>query len=343
MAPPSTLILGSAKSGTTALFYAIRAAMRRATGQDIQGLFEPRDMQAFQRYFDRSGDPVLLCKGLLGPVMRGMQDALPRFDRRIVIYRDPRDNIVSRLLFMPPRLLSNVDRSKCDDYLELIRQKQADPRSISVLAILQAVSQMAGRDDVPDNFRSNAVLPANIQREHGDQFWMFPYDDLVEGRFDRLSAYLGLEVTPEFEVDGQHGYVSRSKGSGEWRSWFLPEDIAFFALDVADDYTLMGFDPSETADDDPQISPGNSIDYARKQVDRLQAKRQAVRVRRREKTRTEAELKVASGPNGGRQPRKPRKQNEAVAAPSTDKAATATDRAVEARRARRQKRQAPNA
>ena len=281
MAPSSTLILGSAKSGTTALFYAIRAAINRAMGCDIKGLFEPRNMRAFRHHLESSDDPVWLCKALLAPIMRNMQDVVDRFDRRIVIYRDPRDNIVSRLLFMPPRLLFDIDRSKCDDYIGLIRRKQADPSGLSVLAILRALEGMSKRDDLIRNFRDNAIMPAQIRRAHGDRFWMFAYDDLIEGRFERLSEYLEIEVTPDFEVDGQHGHVSRSKGSGEWRSWFLPEDIEYFALDVADDYALLGFDPAEAAGPNPQIIPETSSHYVQQQVERLMAKRRSSRVRRR--------------------------------------------------------------
>lgn len=277
----STLILGTAKSGTTALFYAVRAAMSRATGQDLKGRFAPRDMDAFRRYFQSSGDPVFLCKALLGPTIRGMQRAVDRFDRRIVLSRDPRDNIVSRLLFMPPRLLFETDESKCGAYVDLIRKKQADPGSLSILSILRQLESMAGRRDLPKNFRDGATLPAKVIRDHGDSFWMFGYDELIEGRFERLNAFLGVEVTPEFEVDGQHGYVSRSKGSGEWRSWFLAEDIDYFVCEVADDYVAMGFDPSETADPNAQINPKTGSDYVQKQVDRLIASRASARERRR--------------------------------------------------------------
>ena len=338
MAPPSTLILGSAKSGTTALFYAIRAAMNRATGHDVKGLFEPRKMDAYRRYFKSTDDPVFLCKALLGPAMRNMQSALDRFDRRIVIYRDPRDNIVSRLLFMPPRLLFGVDQTKCDDYLDLIRQKQADPGSLSVLAILRALEGMSGRDNLLTNFRDNAVMPARIQRTYGDRFWMFAYDDLLNGCFDRLSAYLGIEVTADFKVDSQHGYVSRSMSSGEWRSWFLPEDIAYFAHDVAEDYVLLGFDPTESADPTPQISPETSSDYAHQQVERLETKNRSSRVRRR------LEARATAVPDAvlTRQRRRAQKQAKTIAA-STEKSvdASADKVAAEARRARRLKRNPP--
>jgi hypothetical protein len=339
--PPSTLILGSAKSGTTALFYAIRAAMNRATGSDIKGLFEPRDMDAYRRYFQSSGDPVFLCKALLGPVMRGMQRALDRFDRRIVLSRDPRDNIVSRLLFMPPRLLFETDPSKCDDYLDLIRRKQADPGSLSVLAILRALEGLSKRDNLVKNFRDNAVLPAKIMQTYGDRFWMFGYDDLVEGRFGRLSEFLGIEVTTDFKVDGQHGYVSRSKGSGEWRSWFLPEDIDYFAREVAEDYALMGFDPAETADPAPQITPETASGYVQKQVDRLGSKRSSGKERKRRELRQVIDEDAPARLPAARGARKQALQ--AVVQTGDAGPGTLDEAAAEARRARRQKRKAPKA
>lgn len=333
VATPSTLILGPAKSGTTALFYAIRAAMVRATGQDIKGLFEPRDMDAFRRYFQSSGDPVFLCKALLGPTMRGMQRAVDRFDRRIVLSRDPCDNIVSRLLFMPPRLLFETDESKCQAYVDLIRRKQADPGSLSILSILHRLESMAGRKGLPKNYRDGATLTAKIMLGHGDRFWMFGYDELVEGRFERLSAFLGVEVTPDFEVDGQHGYVSRSKGSGEWRSWFLAEDIDYFVREVADDYVVMGFDPTETADPNPQINPKTGSNYVQKQVDRLIARRAWAKERNRRELQEVVALVREKTPR--------EKRGKGTAARTvTAVPATPNQKDQEARLARRMKRKA---
>lgn len=280
---PNTLILGSAKSGTTALFYAIRQAMERESGTHVKGLFEPRKMMAFRSYFAETQDPALLCKALLGPTMRNMSEALNRFDRKIVIFRDPRDNIVSRLLFMPPRLLARKGQASFDALVALIRQKEADPKSLSVVAILKEIERLSGEDHVLANFRMNAVHPAEVKRKFGDQFFMFPYEDLITNSFSDLSAYLGFTITPDFAVGAQHGYVTRGKGSGEWRSWFLNEDVTYFATEVAEDYLLLGFDPTEAPDAAPVINPDTGSTYLIKQAARHTDKRLQVKERRKER------------------------------------------------------------
>ncbi|MBY5935549.1 hypothetical protein KUV51_21250 [Tateyamaria omphalii] len=277
-----TLILGAAKSGTTALFYAIQKSMEQASGSPVKGLFEPRDMDAFKSYFETTQDPARLCKALLGPVTRRMTDALDEFDRKIIIFRDPRDNVVSRLLFNPPRLLDKSGPEKNQAFLDLIKQKEEAPDSISVLGILREVGKLTDRSDLPDIYRKNAIIPAVVKRKWDDAFFMFSYEDLLTQSFGALGDYLGLDMTSEFEVADKHEYVSRSKGSGEWKAWFHEEDVAYFANEVADDYRLLGFDPAETPDAAPSIDPATASEYVVKQIKRHEEKRAMKRRKRME-------------------------------------------------------------
>src|SRR5947209_20200187 len=101
--PKGILILGAAKSGTTALFYAIKNALVSGRGVSVAGLFEPTEEREIVQYLSSTTDQVRLVKGLLGPLLRrgsAVERLIAEFDRKIVIYRDPRDNVVSRICFM---------------------------------------------------------------------------------------------------------------------------------------------------------------------------------------------------------------------------------------------------
>lgn len=312
---PSVLILGAAKSGTTALFYAVRAAMEQRVGQPIKGLFEPRSPATIKAYLSDPADPAKLSKALLGPTLRGNPRVIERFDRKVVIYRDPRDNIVSRLLFMPAKLFRPSERAKTDQVIGLIRRKEADPAAISMTSIIAEMARLSGRDDLLDNMRNNAVLPAKVKREHGTRWHMMPYDRLIAQDFAALGDYLGFPIGGDFAVGAQHGYVARGKGSGEWRNWFLPEDISFFAGEVADDYRLLGFDPDETPDPEPAIDPKTGSDYLAQQFERIRAKG----VRGREKRRAaNADDPGAVAALLERQRRRQRKRERAAAGVATD-------------------------
>lgn len=281
----SILILGAAKSGTTALFYAIRSALTGGLGLKVEGNFEPVDADDILQYLRTSADDVKLVKALLGPILRRGSLLSEQFDRRIVIYRDPRDNIVSRIVFILTRLFPLSEREKIAEAKELLRQKEQSPGTISIVSIVKELARLSGRTELLEEMRSNATLPALMKRRHGDQYFMMPYDDLVNENFSSLSTYLGFQVTGRFETDERHAFVARTKTSGEWRNWFLDEDVAYFASAVADDFRLLGFDPDERPNDVRVIPPASCTGYIEAQFARAAERRRQQKLMRRERDR----------------------------------------------------------
>lgn len=281
----SILILGAAKSGTTALFYAIRSALTVGQGLKVEGNFEPVEASDIIQYLQTSSDDVKLVKALLGPILRRGSLLSEQFDRRIVIYRDPRDNIVSRIVFILTRLFPLSEREKIAEVMALLRQKEQAPDSISIVSIVKELARLSGRTDLLEQMRSNATLPALMKRKHGDQYFMMPYDDLVNENFSSLSTYLGFEVTGRFETDEKHAFVARTKTSGEWRNWFLDEDVAYFASAVADDFRLLGFDPDEQPNDVRVITHASCTGYVEAQFARQAERRRQQKLLRRERDR----------------------------------------------------------
>lgn len=274
--PKNIIILGAGKSGTTALFYAVRQAIVDATGKQIEGLFEPTEKPVIAEYLRSGKDVIPLVKVLLGPILRKGRDVISIFDKRIVIYRDPRDNIVSRIVFMLPRV---APRSEAQ-LIEMFRQKERDPESISVLAMLREIGRVSERKNLPEAVRENSILAARLKQERAQDLFLMPYDDMVEGRFGALNAYLNLDVKPGVEVAQRHSFVVRTKGSGEWRNWFLEEDVQFFAKDVADEFAILGFEANEAPSSDKKINPATTSEYvsmmfARELEKRREKKRKA--------------------------------------------------------------------
>lgn len=279
--PASILILGAAKSGTTALFYAIRSALTDGLGLRVEGLFEPKFAADIHRYLRQSPDEVRLVKGLLGTLLRHGAVKDEFFDRRILIFRDPRDNIVSRLVFMLTNLFRGSETAKIEAVLDLLRRKERDPASLSVVAIVSEIARLSGRDSLLEEMRANALLPARVKRDFGERFFLMPYDDLVGQRFGPLSDYLGFQVTGRYETAERHAYVARTKGSGDWRNWFLDEDVRVFATAAADEYRLLGFDPEERPATDRRIAPAVCSEYVIAQFERMKEKRRRQRAARR--------------------------------------------------------------
>lgn len=281
-APKAIFILGVGKSGTTGLFYAIRSALNRQPGLAVEGLFEPTRPKEVSEYLGAGRDGVGLVKMLL-PKMLRREVNLPieRFDKRIFIYRDPRDNVVSRLLFMLPQLIPAFDEQALGAILRVLRRKESDPSSLSVTEIIKVIASIARRDDLLEDIRTRAILPAHIMQRQSHGYFLMPYDDLVEGRLARLSDYLGVPMTSEFETTQKHAYVVRRKTSGDWRNWFLEEDVRYFAQEVADAYRVMGFDPAERPEAERHIPAAVCSEYVLSLFTRMQEKRVRQRATKR--------------------------------------------------------------
>ena len=54
------------------------------------------------------------------------------------------------------------------------------------------------------------------------------YEDFVNGEIRSLERYLSFSLTGGATVDQTHDHVPRTKSSGDWKNWFLEEDIEYF-------------------------------------------------------------------------------------------------------------------
>lgn len=267
------MIVGAAKSGTTALFYAIQNTLQKRHGLSTQGLFEPTQTRQVKDYLSSGVDRVPLIKMLMGPFIRREMQSVDVFEKKIVIYRDPRDNVISRLVFMLTKLIELSEHDKIEAVMQVLRRKEQDPESLSVVEILKQISQISGRENLLESVRNNAILPAKMKREANGEYFMLPYEDFVAGEFAAMNGYLGFEVDPSFEVGERHTYVVRTKAAGSWKDWFLDEDVRYFVDEVADDYRELGFDIEQRPHSSKTIDPKTCSEYAFAQFERLREKR----------------------------------------------------------------------
>lgn len=264
----SILVLGAAKSGTTALFYAVRNALR-AEGLAVTGLLEPHEPADLMRHLSETTDDIILVKALLSRTAGWIFGFAETFERIVLIVRDPRDNVVSHTVFKPKDLVSPQYPSRREQLVRLFEQKERDPESISVVGLIQRMGEIAGRSKLLNTTRNNSLMSAAIKREHSGRCFVLAYDDFIAGRTEPLSNYLGLTVTGGVEVDDRHAFVARSKRSGDWRDWFLQEDVEFFVTPAGSDFRFLGFDPDEAPNALKVIEPDHCSGYVRRQFARL--------------------------------------------------------------------------
>ena len=245
------VIVGMGKSGTTALLFAVRAAMPA----DTVVVFEPRT-------FVRVTAANAVAKVLLHP-KHPMDAAFYRqFDRVVLIVRDPRDVLVSRALYRIYGAGSMIAGAGLDDYLALLRAKERDPRSVSMLRINATFETLGGSAAHTDAGRARMLDDAMAFHDALPEAFVYRYEDMVEGRFGAVARFLGLrENLMNPQVPDALARVDRSRRAGNWRSWFCPEDVAHYRPQLARYMARYGYDDDWALDAAPAIRPEECSEY----------------------------------------------------------------------------------
>lgn len=255
--PARILVAGLGKSGTTALYFTIKNSMPAT----VKGVFEPRKFSAIEEI---SGNHVPLITKVLTPLPA---DFLPHlndfFTHRVMIVRDPRDVVVSSLLYNTAyTYLWRYSTEQIKHSLALLRRKETDSTAISLLNLLAML-----RDDfTPAAFAAfvSAMLAAVIDLADAPfRFFVLPYETMIAGHLEELEKHLGFPLAGTREVDPEFRRVERTRSSGNWRDWFLPEDVAYFRPLFDTFLRRFGYDADDwTPSDHRTILPSHCSEYA---------------------------------------------------------------------------------
>lgn len=252
------LILGEAKSGTTLLHRAVGDAM--GTGPDAE-VFEPEDLTELDL-----GRPDLLVKKLLGNLAGHEKDAFDRFDKRVLLVRDPRDRMVSSLLYDIHGSAAELEPAKIDVYLDILRRKEQDPAGVPFLRLTHAYWRLTGKDMLSALARSTQRVNDVLGR-FGDLFQIVHYEDLVQGEVDDLRRHLGLaELDPGPDVGPELQRVVRTKGSGDWQHWFTDKDLLWLRPMVSSTLRRLDYPRDWALAAEPAIDPEHCSRYVERLV-----------------------------------------------------------------------------
>ncbi|QAY79526.1 hypothetical protein [Sphingosinicella sp. BN140058] len=226
------VIYGLAKTGTTALFSKIRNSLPPTA----ICLFEPTALRGSIILRGRliaalRGDlsPHVLAKVLPLGVMTPAVERFDRFDKQILLVRDPRDRLVSRLLYdaYKPEFAAS-DRALAG-FIQRLRAKEANPLSVPLTELIGCFPQRPSeRFDLSiwaSHYRFAMIERSFEFHDRRPDIQVFRYEDLVANRFAGLEAYLGFPLGGTDAVTPELGRVLRTRGAGAWRNWFTPEDI----------------------------------------------------------------------------------------------------------------------
>lgn len=237
------LIAGFAKTGTTGIFFKIRNSLNGICRE----LFESRKYEPLP--LDNTYD--ILAKVLIGAGnYEWSYKSYSGFDKKIMILRDPRDQLISYLLYrvLHSRFYNNPE--KLNILLEALRKKEKDPNSISVLYLVKLFYSLNGvifDDAIYKNETRNQTNFMSDFLEEYDDFFILKYEDFIDNRLDELEKYLGFKLTGNSEVKKDFQRVVRTKAYNNWKNWFTEEDVKYFKplfknfmekYDYGDDWTL---------------------------------------------------------------------------------------------------------
>lgn len=257
-------IFGQYKTGTTALFSQIRDALPA----DTIALMEPSQYRPGWR----DGKHPVLAKVILalyeGPG-RVHYDHFTGFDHKIFLVRDPRDRLVSGILFTAqqnPAVYGSPD--KLARVLDLFARKSAEPRKMSFRELAAEVLKEAGGKSLPE-------VMEELQAHHR---WIYDFDarlhghfrlryrDFIDRKLSALEDYLGLPLPTDVKIDPQHNHVIRTRQYGDWKNWFLAEDVEYFRPFTEEYLRHYGFEEDWEINANPVIPPEHSVEYVRRTV-----------------------------------------------------------------------------
>ncbi|MGA2030613.1 MAG: hypothetical protein ABSG68_00010 [Thermoguttaceae bacterium] len=239
------LILGLAKSGTSALAYKIANSLPKA---ETDVLFEP------SVYLDSDIKNVVakvLIDGYLwhrfpysghviAPALVDMLSFAP-LDKRILIVRDPKDRLISVMLYCLYHEPYCRDALFIRSVVGLLRAKEAAPGSVRFVdfhTFLQQYHQHAGRLTAklpvfPINmadFDAERSVENRLLKylEENPGLFLLRYEDLMDNRLGPLEDFLGVSLSGTAQLLPGMERIERTKTYGNYKNWFTPEDVPYY-------------------------------------------------------------------------------------------------------------------
>ena len=247
------LIVGLAKSGTTILFSRLRTALPNHT----LTYFEPDQDQQLADILAAGVGHTTLTKALIGRVT-ARNEALSRFERQVIIYRDPRDQFISMLLYLFYDFQLSGDSRGFRQAHNALREKVEFPERYSTVALYNTVAGLVGRASIGVFNNLHAEQQAYI-----DTFspYLLRYEDFIDGKLEGVENYLSLSLQNNAEVAESYTRVARSKAYGDWKNWLNQEDLNYLQGEWGSTLQNLGYPLAIQSDNNLSIARSTSLDY----------------------------------------------------------------------------------
>jgi hypothetical protein len=186
-----------------------------------------------------------------------------QFDKIVLLVRDPRDLLISKALY---RVYGanplHADSAKLDQYLELLRAKERDPRTVPFTRIPALFQSLIGRAPNPDGGIARLLDYAVGFHDAFPGCIVLKYEVMVAGQFDSLAQYLSLPAEAmKPNVPDALRRVVRSSRAGNWRDWFCPEDVGHYRPLLSAYMDRYGYSDDWALNSEPRIRREECSEY----------------------------------------------------------------------------------
>lgn len=259
------LIISLAKSGSSALFFSVKESMN----PDSVFMFDARTLG--RASFVESRDVLINLKFHRKGVVSLPDRHLDRFDKKILLIRDPRDLLISSLIYKSAYMGFSRDPQLRSRFISALIQKETDPRSISVKSLF------ALRDELEDKAKRKGGLSKMMQNDEDPEyyepaiefskrrkdFFIFKYEQFVDKDFDGINAYLGMKLNSDPDLEN-FKHLARTKRYGNWKEWFTAEDVEYFRPILKPYMEHFGYADDWSLSENPVIKPEHCSKYFKK-------------------------------------------------------------------------------
>jgi hypothetical protein len=241
------LVAGMAKTGTTV----VASVIHKSIPGSILYL-EPERVAFFEKRAS-VGAPLIVKliyehwmqrPFLLSGVLRGETYFQPECS--VAILRDPRDTLISTLMYFAyEKVQAGAPREQVDAWVAVLREKEADPQSHSVLGLIDEMGRIFGAPVDPNAMFDGFVDYAWWLGSNSGLCYHLKYEDFVAGDVTALAEYLEVDLSSSREVDQGLARVARTRASGSWRRMMLPEDVERWRNRYGRTLSAYGYDDWE--------------------------------------------------------------------------------------------------
>ncbi|MEL6364560.1 MAG: hypothetical protein AAFR11_06950 [Pseudomonadota bacterium] len=252
------LIIGRAKTGTTFLARSVAGAL----GADTRYLSEPKTPDEAMAGAGAAPRAVkIIFEHWDEPALRTVIEN-PAFGARLAIVRDPRDEYVSRALFMVRAEIwsGRAGRRQVEAWADVLRKKEDAPRATSFSELMAAYGRIFPDAKGAPGLKNFARgFERYLDFLDAAEMARVRYETFASGDFGEVSAATGRTVAPATDLGGQW-YTKRGAGAGDWRRLFTIDDLERLQAELGAVVARAGYD-DWALDPDPVLDPAHFSGY----------------------------------------------------------------------------------